>query len=143
MKDETNDRVVQQKPSKVKRASKPKEDNQNEEEKVSCCEKVSPRSTKSRGKKEKVKEESQKPKAKKDKAEGDIKKGISKPELEIPDIIIPKKMEKIARIDGPSPWNGTISYTNKIYLGAHISAAGNCNQVRFRFNLMSRSSFLV
>lgn len=64
-------------------------------------------------------------KPKKEKAEDDLKGNACKPELEIPEIIIPAKLEKIPRVDGPSPWNGTISYTNKVYLGAHISAAGN------------------
>ena len=50
--------------------------------------------------------------------------GAPKPELVIPDINIPLKGEIIPKMDGPSPHNGTIQYSNKIFLGAHISAAG-------------------
>ena len=47
-----------------------------------------------------------------------------KHQLEIPEIKIPKNLETVPRISGPSSWNGTTCYTNQIYLGAHISAAG-------------------
>ena len=47
-----------------------------------------------------------------------------KAELVVPDIKIPSKGEVVARPTGPSPYNGTIQFTNKVYLGAHISAAG-------------------
>lgn len=49
---------------------------------------------------------------------------VPKPELVIPQINIPLKGEIIPRIDGPSPHNGTVQFNNKVYLGAHISAAG-------------------
>lgn len=49
---------------------------------------------------------------------------IIKPELVIPEINIPTNKPQILRKDGPSPWNGTIEYNNKVFLGAHISAAG-------------------
>jgi len=49
---------------------------------------------------------------------------VPKPELVIPQINIPLKGEIISRIDGPSPHNGTVKFNNKVYLGAHISAAG-------------------
>lgn len=55
------------------------------------------------------------------KSKGD---GSTKPELVIPEIIIPVDKKIILRKDGPSPWNGTIKYDNKVFLGAHISAAG-------------------
>lgn len=50
---------------------------------------------------------------------------VPKPELVIPQINIPLKGEIIPRIDGPSPHNGTVQFNNKVYLGAHISAAGD------------------
>lgn len=57
---------------------------------------------------------------KKEETEG----AIPKPELVVPEINIPLKGDIIPRLDGPSPHNGTIQYNNKVYLGAHISAAG-------------------
>lgn len=39
---------------------------------------------------------------------------VKKIELQIPKIVIPMLLKKKARNAGPSPWNGTISYTNKI-----------------------------
>ena len=57
--------------------------------------------------------------------ESDNKEAVKvKNQLEIPEIVIPKNTETVPRIEGPSSWNGTVSYTNQIYLGAHISAAG-------------------
>jgi DNA-binding FrmR family transcriptional regulator len=52
-----------------------------------------------------------------------------KAEFVVADIKIPSKGEVVVRPTGPSPYNGTIQFTNKVYLGAHISAAGinnNC-----------------
>ena len=48
-----------------------------------------------------------------------------KAELLVPEIVIPSKGEMIIRPTGPSPYNGTIQFANKVYLGAHISAAGD------------------
>ena len=48
-------------------------------------------------------------------------------QLQIPEIVIPRNQDMVPRIPGPSTWNGTVSYTNQIYLGAHISAAGKIN----------------
>ena len=47
-----------------------------------------------------------------------------KAEFVVADIKIPSKGEVVVRPTGPSPYNGTIQFTNKVYLGAHISAAG-------------------
>ena len=71
-------------------------------------------------------EQKQKLKAQVDiKSEGKAKDPSEKPQLNVPEIQIPVKGELIKRIQGPSPWgNGTIHYTNKMYLGAHISTAG-------------------
>ena len=60
-----------------------------------------------------------------------LNNGVSKPELVIPEIVIPVNKIKIPRTDGPSPWNGTIKYDNKVFLGAHISAAGCCFFLNF------------
>ena len=69
------------------------------------------------GNKEKVK----KP-ARKASAGEDVKK--EKMQLPVLDIVVPESGKLVPRCDGPSPWNGTIKYTNKVYLGAHVSAAG-------------------
>ena len=45
-------------------------------------------------------------------------------QLKIPEIIIPRNQDVIPRVEGPSPFNGTICYENRVCLGAHISAAG-------------------
>lgn len=49
---------------------------------------------------------------------------VAKPELAIPEIIIPVNKPQILKKAGPSSWNGTVKYDNKVFLGAHISAAG-------------------
>jgi membrane-bound lytic murein transglycosylase B len=54
------------------------------------------------------------------------KAAVEKPQLKIPEIEIPVKGEIIERPKGPSPWgNGTIKFTDKMYPGAHVSAAGS------------------
>jgi hypothetical protein len=53
------------------------------------------------------------------------KAAVEKPQLQIPEIEVPVKGEIIERPKGPSPWgNGTIKFTDKMYPGAHVSAAG-------------------
>ena len=76
------------------------------------------------GKQAKLKKEKS-AKAKKIGTEKSVSKDVvPKPELIIPEIVIPVNKPVIKRKNGPSPWNGTIKYENKIFLGAHISAAG-------------------
>lgn len=70
------------------------------------------------------------PKVKKEKVskfseKSTTKTAVPKPEMVIPEIVIPINKPSIKREDGPSPFNGTIKYDNKIFLGAHIPAAGD------------------
>ena len=54
------------------------------------------------------------------------KAAVEKPQLKIPEIEVPVKGEIIERPKGPSSWgNGTIKFTDKMYPGAHVSAAGS------------------
>ena len=62
-----------------------------------------------------------------------VEEKATKPELVIPDILIPLNKPKIKRPQSVSPWNGTLEYNNKVYLGAHISAAGYCYNSNFFF----------
>lgn len=71
------------------------------------------------------------------------KSAVPKPEMVIPEIVIPINKPSIKREDGPSPWNGTIKYDNKIFLGAHISAAGGLeNAIKNAMNI-GASSFAL
>lgn len=76
------------------------------------------------GKQTKIKKEKKAKVEKTDTEKSVSKNGVPKPEMVIPEIIIPSNKPIIKREDGPSPWNGTVKYDNKIFLGAHISAAG-------------------
>ncbi|XP_046450041.1 probable endonuclease 4 isoform X2 [Daphnia pulex] len=76
------------------------------------------------GKQEKIKKEKKAKAEKTDTGKKVSKNDVPKPEMVIPEIIIPSNKPIIKREVGPSPWNGTVKYDNKIFLGAHISAAG-------------------
>ncbi|XP_057367462.1 probable endonuclease 4 [Daphnia carinata] len=68
---------------------------------------------------------------------------VPKPEMIIPEIVIPINKPSIKREDGPSPWNGTMKFDNKIFLGAHISAAGGLeNAIKNAMNI-GASSFAL
>jgi len=76
--------------------------------------------------------------------ESDNKEAVKvKNQLEIPEIVIPKNTETVPRIEGPSSWNGTVSYTNQIYLGAHISAAGGLENAVTNAVKIGASSFAL
>ena len=56
--------------------------------------------------------------------DGESSKAVQGNQLILPAVVIPTELERTPRPEGPSPWNGTIKYTNQVYFGAHISAAG-------------------
>lgn len=76
------------------------------------------------GKQKQIKKEKEAKAKKTDTGKKVSKNDVPKPEMVIPEIIIPSNKPIIKREVGPSPWNGTVKYDNKIFLGAHISAAG-------------------
>jgi len=64
-------------------------------------------------------------------------------QLKIPEIIIPRNQDVIPRVEGPSPFNGTICYENRVCLGAHISAAGGLENAVTNAVKIGASSFAL